>query len=124
MTNADKIREMNEAELANFLCEVKADYQWINHDFPNEDEPEDWMEWLRQEGRGMTTERIIRAVEAVAEKHKNDSVYTCQTNITNMCRDIIPKLELLAAYEAIGTVAECQKAVEKQNGQELKWSGI
>lgn len=62
----------------------------------------------------MTTERMIRAVEAVAEKHKNDSVYTCQTNITNMCRDIIPKLELLAAYEAIGTVAECQKAVEKQ----------
>lgn len=49
MTNADRIREMNEAELANFLCEVKADYQWINHDFPNEDEPEDWMEWLRQE---------------------------------------------------------------------------
>lgn len=62
----------------------------------------------------MTTERMIREVEAVAEKHKNDFVPTFQTNITNMCRDIIPKLELLAAYEAIGTVAECQAAVEKQ----------
>lgn len=65
----------------------------------------------------MTTERMIKAVEVVADKHKNDFVHTCQTNITNMCRDIIPKLELLAGYEAIGSVAECQEAVEKQRAK-------
>lgn len=49
MTNADRIREMSDAELAVFLCEVKADYQWADHDFPGEDEAGDWTEWLRQE---------------------------------------------------------------------------
>lgn len=65
----------------------------------------------------MTTERMIRTLDLVAEKHKYALVPTCQINITNMCRDIIPKLELLAAYEAIGTVAECQEAVEKQRAE-------
>lgn len=68
----------------------------------------------------MTTERMIKAVEAVADKHKNDFVHTFQTNITSMCRDIIPKLELLAIYEAIGSVAECQKAAEKQKAEKPK----
>lgn len=43
----------------------------------------------------MTTERMIRAVEAVAEKHKNDSVYTCQTN---------PRYTTLHRGGAVGSV--------------------
>ena len=73
----------------------------------------------------MTTERMISAVQAVTDKHKNDFVATCQTNITSMCRDIIPKLELLAAYEQIGTVEECQEALERQKAEKprkkTKW---
>lgn len=47
----------------------------------------------------MDTEVMIREISAVAEKHKNDFVPTCQTNITAMCMDIIPKLEELKIYE-------------------------
>ena len=54
----------------------------------------------------MKTETMIRELNAVAEKHKNDFVPTFQTNITAMCRDIIPKLEQLKEYEEIGTPNE------------------
>ena len=54
----------------------------------------------------MDTETMIRELNAVAEKHKNDFVPTFQTNITAMCRDIIPKLEQLKEYEEIGTPNE------------------
>lgn len=47
----------------------------------------------------MNTETMIRELNAVAEKHKKDFVTTFQTNITAMCRDIIPKLEKLKKYE-------------------------
>ncbi len=49
----------------------------------------------------MDTETMIREVNAVAEKHKNDFVPTFQTNITAMCRDILPKLEKLKEYEEL-----------------------
>lgn len=42
---------------------------------------------------------MIRGVKNVAEKHKNDTKFTGQTVITDMCNDIIPKLEKLSAYE-------------------------
>lgn len=54
----------------------------------------------------MTTETMITELKAVAEKHKNDFVMTFQTNISAMCKDIIPKLEQLAKYEKIGTIEE------------------
>ncbi len=74
----------------------------------------------------MTTERMIRAVEAVADKHKNDFVPTCQTNITGMCRDVIPKLELLAAYEQIGTVEEIKEILHiiSEGQEDVDESGI
>lgn len=65
----------------------------------------------------MNTETMITELNEVAEKHKNDFVPTFQTNITAMCRDIIPKLEQLAKYEAIGTVEECREARERQRGK-------
>lgn len=37
ITNAEKIRRMGNAEMARFLCRVKADYQWTEQDFPSED---------------------------------------------------------------------------------------
>lgn len=54
----------------------------------------------------MKTETMITELKAVMEKHKNDFVPTFQTNISAMCRDIIPKLEQLAEYEKIGTIEE------------------
>ena len=48
-TNADHIRAMNEEELADFLCKVKSDYQWLDHEFPSEEESEEWVEWLQSE---------------------------------------------------------------------------
>ncbi len=49
MTNADRIRSMTDEELAIFLCKVKADYQWADHEYPDEDACGDWEEWLRAE---------------------------------------------------------------------------
>lgn len=51
-TNADRIRSMTDEELAIFLCKVKADYQWVDHEYPNEDACGDWEEWLRAEMEG------------------------------------------------------------------------
>lgn len=65
----------------------------------------------------MNTKTMIKELNAVAEKHKNDFVPTFQTNISAMCRDIIPKLEQLAEYEAIGTVEECREAMERQRAK-------
>lgn len=51
-TNADRIRSMTDEELAIFLCKVKADYQWADHEYPDEDACGDWEEWLRAESEG------------------------------------------------------------------------
>ena len=48
-TNADRIRSMSDEELAEFLCKVKSDYQWLEHEFPSEEESEEWVEWLQSE---------------------------------------------------------------------------
>ena len=48
-TNADRIRSMSDEELAEFLCKVKSDYQWLDHEFPSEEESEEWVEWLQSE---------------------------------------------------------------------------
>lgn len=48
-TNADRIRNMSDEELAQFLCRVKSDYQWMEHEFPSEEEHGEWEEWLRSE---------------------------------------------------------------------------
>lgn len=49
MTNADRIHSMSIEELAEFLCEVKADYQWIDQQYPSEEEAGEWEEWLQSE---------------------------------------------------------------------------
>lgn len=49
MTNADRIRAMSDEELAEFLCKVKSDYQWLEHEFPSEEEHGEWEEWLQAE---------------------------------------------------------------------------
>lgn len=51
-TNADRIRSMTDEELAAFLCKVKADYQWVDQNFPREDESGEWEIWLQSEVEG------------------------------------------------------------------------
>ena len=48
-TNADRIRNMTDEELAEFLKEVKEDYQWANPDYPDCDDCGEWLEWLKSE---------------------------------------------------------------------------
>ena len=48
-TNADRIRSMSDDELAEFLCKVKIDSQWLDDEFPSEEEPGEWVELLRSE---------------------------------------------------------------------------
>lgn len=48
-TNASRIRSMSDEELAEFLCKVKSDYQWMEHEFPSEEEHDEWEEWLQSE---------------------------------------------------------------------------
>lgn len=47
----------------------------------------------------MDTKTMINQLKYEAEKHKNDSLFTGQTNITALCNDVIPKLGKLAEYE-------------------------
>lgn len=47
----------------------------------------------------MDTKTMINQLKYEAEKHKNDSLFTGQTNIAALCSDVIPKLEKLAEYE-------------------------
>ena len=47
----------------------------------------------------MDTDTIIRQLEYEADKHKNDRLFTGQTDITAMCRDLIPKMKELKRYE-------------------------
>ena len=47
----------------------------------------------------MDTKTMINQLKYEAEKHKNDSLFTGQTNITALCSDVIPKLEKLVEYE-------------------------
>ena len=49
MTNVDRIRSMSDEELADFLCKVKSDYQWADHEFPSEEECGEWVDWLQSE---------------------------------------------------------------------------
>ena len=48
-TNANRIRNMSDEELAVFLCKVKSDYQWMEHEFPSEEEHGEWVKWLQSE---------------------------------------------------------------------------
>lgn len=48
-TNADRIRSMTDDELAEFLKEVKEDYQWANPDYPDCYDCGEWLEWLKSE---------------------------------------------------------------------------
>lgn len=47
----------------------------------------------------MDTGVIIRQLEYEADKHKNDRLLTGQTDITALCRDLIPKMKELKRYE-------------------------
>lgn len=51
-TNAERIRSMSDEELAEFLRNVKEDYQWANPDYPGEDDFGAWVEWLQSESEG------------------------------------------------------------------------
>ena len=48
-TWGNKIRSMSDEELAKFLCKVKSDYQWADHEFPSEEECGEWVDWLQSE---------------------------------------------------------------------------
>ena len=48
-TKADRIRSFSDEELAEFLCKVKSDYQWADHEFPSEEECGEWEKWLQSE---------------------------------------------------------------------------
>ena len=59
MTQAERIRSMTDEELAKFLCKVKSDYQWMEHEFPSEEEYGEWEEWLQSEADRRDYERQI-----------------------------------------------------------------
>lgn len=47
----------------------------------------------------METSTMINQLKYEAERNKNNSLFTGQTNITALCNDVIPKLEKLEEYE-------------------------
>ena len=68
----------------------------------------------------MDTKTMINQLKYEAEKHKNDSLFTGQTNITALCSDVIPKLEKLAEYE---TAEEEGRLVVLPSNQVLESQG-
>lgn len=50
----------------------------------------------------------------------NGDVMLCAVDNIEMYRRILPKMELLAKYEAIGTVEECWEAKDKQSSKKVK----
>lgn len=63
----------------------------------------------------MDTETMIRELESVEEKHKDDTVYTGQLNIAEMAHDVRKRLEELKPYEDTGLTPE-QIAELKERG--------
>ena len=42
---------------------------------------------------------MIRELRWLSEKHKNDTIYTCQTNWSILCADVADRLEELLEYK-------------------------
>ena len=61
----------------------------------------------------MNTERMIRELRNISEKHKDDSVFTGHLNLSLMCRDVADRLEDLKRYEDTGLTPE--EFVEQTN---------
>ena len=67
----------------------------------------------------MDTETMIRELESVEEKHKDDTVYTGQLNIAEMARDVRERLEELKPYEDTGlTPPEIMKLKERDTAKD------
>lgn len=68
----------------------------------------------------MDTETMIRELESVEEKHKNDAVYTGQLNIAEMVHDVRKRLEELKPYEDTGlTTEQIQELKERDTAMEI-----
>lgn len=61
----------------------------------------------------MDTERMIRELRRLAEKHKNDVVYTGQNNWSQMCTDVANRLE--EQQKEINKLRNEIKILEKEN---------
>lgn len=70
----------------------------------------------------MKTVDMIRELRCESEKHKNDTVYTGQTNISALCADVAGKLEvnlkaLIKVNEGIDNLIDDDRKIS------LKFSG-
>lgn len=54
----------------------------------------------------MDTERMIRELRNIAEKHRDDLILTGHLNISLMCQDVATRLEELKPYEDTGLTPE------------------
>lgn len=139
-TNADRVRNMTDEELAAFCCKVKADYQWADHEYPDEDACEDWEEWLRAEsevsidaftaaGKGGRVDYMqfeppnqssVGALEELQqyrelgtpEDLKAMKEHGAFTGVE--LANIAAMQSMLREYQQIGTPKECQMAMEDQ----------
>lgn len=61
---------------------------------------------------------MIRELESVEEKHKDDKVFTGSLNIAEMARDVRERLEELKPYEDTGlTPEEVMELVERDTAK-------
>lgn len=60
----------------------------------------------------METDVMIQNLRALAEKHKDDKVYTFETRWTDVCKDVANRLE-----EQEQKIAELTKAVNELSDQ-------
>lgn len=63
----------------------------------------------------METEKMIKELTRVADKHADDKLFTGDTNITQMCTDVIRKLEELKEYQNLGTILQLSNRVNEED---------
>lgn len=61
----------------------------------------------------MDTERMIRELRNIAEKHRDDLILTGHLNISLMCQDVATRLEELKPYEDTGLTPEQVERVKE-----------
>ena len=69
----------------------------------------------------MNTEKMIRELRRLAEKHKDDNVYTFETNWSLLCSDVADRLETLESrYDNLYACIQKALGEERYNGARIE----
>lgn len=107
MTNADRIRAMSDAELAEHFSEL------IKDTYENEycKDVNDWLKWLQSEVEEVNNPDHAKRPTSMERKYAEDIYREKAMTVA------IQSMEKLQEYEKLGTLEEVREAVEKQKAK-------